>query len=373
MDLTFCSSLEGHHVTMNVAMIGLTHPHSDMYLETLDQLADVIRVPLYDPDETVAREVAARFPKADDIYTSLDPLLARADITHALVAVRNDQSVATLVRFIQAGKNVFTEKPAARTAAEFEAVIAALARNPVAFGVAYLNRWHPAIQQMRELLQGEAIGRLTSVELRMVTTQVRFRDPRHWLFQREIAGGGILSWLGCHLIDLLRYVTGDEVASVAATLATTSGEEITVEDTAAVSFRLSNGAVGSLHAGYLLATGAAGYRGASYDRSINLRGTQGAISYRFDGPLVLESIAPAWRSASSRIFDFTLPSTPGYGGMHGVNFVRACLSATPGEPTPAGAIDALRVLETLDAVYEADRSGATVDVARRPCTARHHG
>jgi predicted dehydrogenase len=96
---------------MNVAMIGLTHPHSDMYLETLDQLADVIRVPLYDPDETVAREVAARFPKADDIYTSLDPLLARADITHALVAVRNDQSVATLVRFIQAGKNVFTENP----------------------------------------------------------------------------------------------------------------------------------------------------------------------------------------------------------------------------------------------------------------------
>lgn len=369
----FESSLEVCYVTMNVAMIGLTHPHSDMYLETLDQLEDVMRVPLHDPDETVAREVAARFPKAAGVYTSLDSLLARADITHALVAVRHDQSVATIVRLIEAGKNVFAEKPMARTAAEFDAVIDALARHPVAVGVAYVNRWHPAIQQMRELYQGQAIGRLTSVELRMATTQVRFRNPRHWLFQREIAGGGILSWLGCHMIDLLRYVTGEEVASVAAKLATNSGEEITVEDTAAVSFRLSNGAIGSLHAGYLLAIGSAGYRGASYDRAVHMRGTQGALSYRFDGPLVLESIAPTWRSASSRTFDFTIPSSPGYGGTHGVDFVRACLSATPADPTPAGAIDALRVLEALDAIYEADRSGATVKVAHRPLTARHQG
>lgn len=350
---------------MNVAIIGLTHPHSEMYLETLDQLDEVTAVPLCDPDETVAREVASRFRKAAGVYSSLDQLLADADFSQALVAVRNDQAVATLARCIGAGKNVFTEKPAARSAAEFEQVVAALARDPVTFGVAYLTRWHPAILQMRELVQLQAIGRLTSVELRMVTTQVHFRNPRHWLFQKEISGGGILAWLGCHLIDLLRYVTGEEITRVGAQLATNSGEDITVEDSAAVSFRLSNGAIGTLHAGYLLASGAAGYRGASYDRAVHLRGTHGTITYRFDGPLVLETIAPTWRSASPRTFDFTIPSTPGYGGRHGVDFVRACLSATPANPAPAGAIDALRVLEALDAIYEADRSGATVDVAHR--------
>jgi len=369
--LTFGSSLEVPHVTMNVAMIGLTHPHSDWYLETLDQLDEVLRIPLYDPDEAAAHQVATRSHKVDKVYSSLDSLLEQANFTHALVAVPTDQSVATIVRLIGAGKNVFTEKPAARTAAEFEDVIAALAREPVAFGVAYTNRWHPAIQQMRTLYQGQAIGRLASVELRMVTTQVRLRNPRHWLFQREIAGGGILSWLGCHVLDLLRYVTGEEVTSVAAQLATTSGEDITVEDTAAVSFRLSGGAIGSLHAGYLLASGGTGYRGASKDIAIHLRGTQGALTYRFGEPLVLESIAPGWRSASSRTFDFTLPATPGYGGMHGLDFVRAVLSAAPQDPTPAGPVDALRVLEVLDAIYEANHSGTTVDVAHRPITARH--
>jgi predicted dehydrogenase len=358
---------------MNVAMIGVTHPHSEMYLETLDQLDEVLHIPLYDPDEAVAHAVATRSRKADGVYTSLDALLAEADITHALVTVPTDQAVATIVRLIVAGKNIFTEKPAARTAAEFADIISALAQEPVTFSVAYTNRWHPAIQQMRTLYEQQAIGRLTSVELRMVTTQVGLRNPRHWLFRREIAGGGILSWLGCHVIDLLRYVTGEEMTSVSAQLATTSGEDINVEDTAAVAFRLSGGAVGSLHAGYLLASGEAGYRGASKDIAIHLRGTQGTMSYTFGEPLVLESIAAAWRSASSRTFDFTLPLTPGYGGTHGLDFVRAFLSATPEHPVPAGPDDALRVLETLDAIYEADRSGTTVDLAHRPSSACNGG
>ncbi|MGI8484972.1 MAG: Gfo/Idh/MocA family protein, partial [Thermomicrobiales bacterium] len=222
------------------------------------------------------------------------------------------------------------------------------------------------------LYQGGAIGRLTSVELRMVTTQVGFRNPRHWLFQREISGGGVLSWLGCHMLDLLRYVTGEEIVSVAAQLATTSQEEIDVEDTAAVSFRISGGAIGSLHAGYLLAKGAPGYRGAGYDRAVHLRGTHGTLSFPFDGPLLLETTAPVWRRASSRTYDFTLPSTPGYGGTHGADFVRAFLLATPDAPSPAGAEDALRVLEILDAIYEADRSGTTVAVIHRPFQEPRH-
>lgn len=348
---------------MNVAMIGLAHPHSAMYLETLHHLEEVQRVFLFDPDEDLGRRIAAELPKAAGACTNLDVLLAQPNVTHALVAVPTDQSVSTIVRLIEVGKHVFAEKPAARTAAEFEAVLAALEKRPVKFSVAYTNRWHPAIQQIRTLCQNHAIGRLTSVELRMVTTQVRFRNPQHWLFQQEVAGGGILSWLGCHMLDLLRYMTGEEIADVAAQLETTSRERITVEDTAAVSLRLAGGALGSLHAGYLLATGAAGYHGANYDRAIYLRGTQGAITYLFDTPVVLESTAPTWRHASPRTFDFALPSSPGYGGLHGLDFMRAFLSAE--STTPTGALDALRVLETLDAIYEAGRSGRTTQVSHR--------
>lgn len=350
-------------------MIGLTHPHSAMYLDTLDALDEVGAIALYDQEAAVAQRVAATCRKTVGVYDDLAPLLARAEVTHALVAVPTAQSPAVLVRAIEAGKPVFTEKPAARSVAEFAPVAAALDRRPVPFAVAYLNRWHPALRQLRDLYRDGAIGRLTSVELRMVTTQVRFRDPGHRLFRREVAGGGIVSWLGCHWLDLTRYVSGDEVVSVAAQLGTTSGEAIDVEDTAAVAFRLAGGAVGSLHAGYLLAAGAPGYEGTSYDMAVHLRGALGTLAYRRGNAgeaLTLDSVAPGWATPAPRDIPFVTPPSRGYGGAAGLDFFRAFLAAGPRDPTPADATDALRVLEILDAVYEAGATGRTVAIAGRP-------
>jgi predicted dehydrogenase len=320
-----------------------------MYLETLQALDEVGEIVQVDSD------------------TGWRSALQRADVTHVLVALPNNRTPAALVNAIQAGKAVFTEKPGARSAVEFQPVLQALQQQPVPFCIAYLNRWSPPVRQMRELVRAGAVGKLTSVELRMVTTQVGMRSPESWLFQRQVAGGGVLAWLGCHWLDALRYVTGDEIVRVQAQLATTSGEAIDVEDTAAVAFCTSSGAVGSLHAGYLLAVGNPGYRSAGHDISMILRGTLGAIAYsgnRNEAPLVLDSVAPAWRAASRQTFQFTPTPSPGYGGLAGLDFFRVFLNARSPASTPAGAIDALRVLQILDAIYAAAESGRAMDVQR---------
>ena len=170
-----------------VALIGLTHPHSRMYLEMLDATEEVGAIVLCDADEVVLRDIAARYPKAVAVCATLDEALAHPGLTHALVALPNDQTPDALVQVIEAGIGVFTEKPGARSVAEFLPVLAALERRPVPFAMAYMNRWQPTLRQMRDLYVGGAIGALRSVELRMVTTQVRLRDPQHWLFKREIA------------------------------------------------------------------------------------------------------------------------------------------------------------------------------------------
>jgi predicted dehydrogenase len=349
-----------------IAMVGLTHPHSEMYLETLEALDEIGAIQLVDADQEAARASEARVAKSAGVFSDLEAALAAGGATHVLVAEPNDRAPLTLRRAIEAGRHVFTEKPAARNAAEFRPVLEALRRRPVAFSIAYQNRGSPAIVQLRDMYRGGAIGRLTSVELRMVTTQVHMRDPGHWLFKKEVAGSGILGWLGCHWLDAVRFVTGEEYETVSAQLATTSGEAITVEDTAAVTFRLSGGAIGSLHAGYLLAMGNPGYRGGAYDISFVVRGTLGWMSYHrgvHDFPVTLESVAPGWRGAGRRTFQFAPPPAPGYGGLAGQDFFRAFLAARPGEPGPVGAIDALRLLELLDAIYEADKTGRRVEVA----------
>lgn len=351
-----------------VAIVGLSHPHSDMYLETLEAVDEVVGVVLVDPDEAARRTAASLTSKLRGSYADLQPGLAHAEVSHVLVALPNELTPATLVQAIEAGKSVFTEKPGARSAAEFEPVLAALERRPVPFTVAYLNRWSPPVRQVRELYRAGAIGRLTSVELRMVTTLVKMRNPASWLFRRGAVGGGVLAWLGCHWLDALHFVTGENIVRVQAELATTGGDAIDVEDTAAVSFRMAGGAVGSMHAGYLLAVGNPGYRAAGHDIAMILRGTLGAIYYtggRHETPLLLESVAPGWASASRRTFQFSPTPSPGYGGLAGLDFFRTFLQATTGDPTPADAIDALRVLEVLDTIYQAGGRGSTVDVTHR--------
>ena len=351
-----------------VVMDGLAHPHAEMYLETLDALDEVRGVVLVEPDDRTRSATAGTSRKQLAAYADLREGLAHPGVTHVLVTLPNHAAPAALVQAIDAGFGVFTEKPAARTAADFEPVLQALRRRRVPFTVAYLNRNTPAIRQARELCRAGAIGRLLSVELRMVTTQVGMRDPATWLFSREAAGGGILAWLGCHWLDAVRFITDDEIVRVQAETATLSGEAIDVEDVAVVAFRTSAGAVGSLHAGYVLALGNPGYRAAGHDILLTLRGQQGVIQYaanREESGLVLESLAPRWKAASRRVFQFTPTPSAGYGGLAGLDFFRQFLTAQPGDPTPANELDALRVLEVLDAAYAAAERGCAMTVERR--------
>ena len=83
-----------------------------------------------------------------------------------------------------------------------------------------------------KICRSGALGRIMAVEARMVTSQVRYRNPGHWLFRKDTAGTGILSWLGCHYLDLLCYFLDDRVVEVAALVGQQNPEQIEVEDTA---------------------------------------------------------------------------------------------------------------------------------------------
>jgi predicted dehydrogenase len=206
-----------------------------------------------------------------------------------------------------------------------------------------------------------------SVEMRTITTQVHTRNPAHWLFKQEYAGGGMLSWLGCHYIDLMRYLTHDEIVSVYAETATRSGESIDVEDVAALAVRFRSGAVGTLHTGYVLALSGSGYHNpAGKDNYVGINGRLGRLFFSSKGTATefyAETTHPAWASAPQRWLRYEVATSPAYGGVAGEQFVRQFILSTQGESEPpASGIDGLQVARIVDAAYESSRSGQRVQI-----------
>lgn len=335
----------------------------------MQQLPEIERILLWDSNgEALANVQATQGHKVAATFTDLDQILADPELFFVMAALRNDLGPAIFMRVLEAGKHLLAEKPIGRHAADTVQVIEAAQRNQVKLGVCYQNRYGTWAQAAHNLVSQGLLGPLISVEMRMITTQVQFRNPQHWLFRQEQAGGGMLSWLGCHYIDLMRYITGDEIVSVSAEVATRSGEAIDVEDIAVLSLRFRSGAIGSLHAGYLLALSGGGYHNkAGYDMYAGFNGRLGRIHWTTSGTpseIYAETTHPAWAEAPQRNFRYTIADSPAYGGVAGEQFMRAFILAAQGEgQVPASGEDALQVARIVDAAYESSRTGQRVVIA----------
>ena len=354
---------------ITAALLGIEHPHSLAHLRTLQALPEVGEILLWDESEqALATVVGKQGAKVSATFTDLDQLLARPDLLFVIGALRNDRGPDIFIRVLEAGKHLMAEKPIGRTAADTARVIAVAERTGSRLGVCYQNRTLPAVQLMRQMISDGLIGPLMSVEMRMITTRVAARNPGHWLFNNAQSGGGILSWLGCHYIDMIRYVTGDEIVAVSAEVATRSGEEIDVEDVATLALRFRSGAIGSLHAGYMMALSGSGYHNkAGYDTYGGFNGQLGRITWSSPGSptkIVAESIHPAWASAPQRVFDMPSAESPAYGGVSGENFMRGFIRAAlgQGEAWTSGS-DALQTACIVDAAYESSRTGRRIEIA----------
>jgi predicted dehydrogenase len=212
-------------------------------------------------DRAAAEAAAARLGWAA-AETDWRALIARDDVDLVDIAAPGDLHAPIAIAALEAGKHVLCEKPLANTLAEAEAMKAAAdaayprgARAMVGFNY----RRVPALALARRLVEQGRIGPLRHV--RAVYLQDWLADPETpmtWRMRAERAGSGALGDLGAHVVDLARYLTGDEIAGVSAVSATfvrerpmadgTGNGTVTVDDAVVFAGRLASGALASFEA-----------------------------------------------------------------------------------------------------------------------------
>ena len=140
------------------------------------------------------------------------PVVEREDVDAVVVATTNDQLAPVAFAAVHAGKHVLVEKPAARSAAELEPVVA-LARRAfdergVVVKVGFNHRFHPALLKAREIVDSGALGPLMFLRGRYGHGG-RLGMEKEWRGDPAIAGGGEMLDQGVHLVDLARWFLGD--------------------------------------------------------------------------------------------------------------------------------------------------------------------
>ncbi|HUV08393.1 MAG TPA: Gfo/Idh/MocA family oxidoreductase [Spirochaetia bacterium] len=352
---------------LKIALLGVSHPHSPLHLRTCELMEEVEEVSLWDPDEKEAAKLAHAMPqKTNCSFRDLKELLEQRDIPVVLVTLPNRDCPEAALQALKAGKHVILEKPGAMRSGEIEPLIAAARQAGTLLSIYYAFRCHPIAQDIRKAIQEGYLGRIVDIESRLIASQVRFRDPSLWLFKKEIAGGGVLSWLGCHWIDLMRFFVGDEVEVVSSCCQRYSDAPIDVEEIANVQMRFRSGTVASLHAGYLLPIGESGYSRVYKDSYMAIYGSLGNAVWRpmdETHSFTMESVHPDFLHKPRSRHTYELPDCGAYNGIVGLEFLRRFIKAaqTGGVP-PADGTDALRTLEVIEAAYRSDETKAHVRI-----------
>lgn len=351
-------------MTVNIGYVGLDHHHRGPYLDSISQLEDCEVVATADPYGDTATDVGADSLVSVPHYESTTALLANEDIDVVWLTLANRDTPAAIEAAVEAGVDVYSEKPGARTAADLEPVADQIhAATDVTVCFSYTWRAHPIANELRVRTDAGFFGNVRSFDLRFVASKLSTRPTDHYLFDWNASRGGIVQWLGVHWIDLLPWLLDDDISRVNASM-NYDYDGVDVEDGATLQFELEeSGAVGTHVTGYHLREG-------RYDTELKVYGEEGRCTwdpigdeFGFDGETTLELDSDAWPATPIRELAYEYVSAPGYGGKWGLAFFEQFLQAREGEAdVPADVDDALRVLRVLDAAYESSESDEWVGV-----------
>ncbi len=323
--------------------------HLADYFGSLAKIEECESVALVDPSgksEAAARKaLGARFHKA---YKDRAGMLKEFAPHMAVVSLEAADAPPAIDAALEAGCHVFAEKPSCTRAVDFEKLVRKAEKKHRHLMMAFANRSHAPVREARRLVKEGKLGKIYGAEVHLVTDQTRLKSAEYrksWFCIKARAGGGQLTWVGIHWLDLLLHVGGLKIKDVAGFAGVVGGQPLDIEDSAALSMRFDNGGHGTMLCGYYLDKG--------YHSHVKIWGESGWLRLA-----AVEEEPLEWYSTKDakapKVERFAYPR----GGRGYLPFMRECVRASAGlgDPPVTGA-EALHVLKGIFAFYEAAKTG----------------
>jgi myo-inositol 2-dehydrogenase/D-chiro-inositol 1-dehydrogenase len=143
------------------------------------------------------------------VYPGIAEMLDAEALDGVLIVVPTDRHLQVITEVAARGLPILCEKPCGLTVAQTQAAVAETQAAGVPFQVAYWRRYVPSLRALRDQI---ASGELGTVHL-VACYQWDDRPPSD---EFRAHSGGILIDMGVHEFDEMRWLTGQDLGSMAA-------------------------------------------------------------------------------------------------------------------------------------------------------------
>lgn len=256
---------------IRVGLIGL----DGHYGEITDHLAEA-------PDVELAALAGAQPRRGWNVRTYDDyrAMLDRERLDIAAVLNANGDHAAAILACAERKIHVISEKPLATELPDLERIQRAVADSGIRLTMLLNMRFDPVYRAMRRVVQAGMIG-----EVAQIAAQKSYKvgDRAEW-YRTRASYGGTIPWVGIHMVDLIRFTSGRELAEAVSFQARIGSPQLRdMENVTGSLFRLDNGGVAELRLDFLRPDTAPTWG----DDRLRLAGTRGILEFQASTGLVL--------------------------------------------------------------------------------------
>ena len=292
-------------------------------------------------------------------YQDMDVMMQNEKIDVVVVLTPSGLHAENVVNLSKYGKDIMVEKPMALTLDSADEMISACDKNNCKLFVIKQNRFNVPVVKLKEALDSDRFGKLV-----LGTVRVRWARHQPYYDQAEWRGtwamdGGVLTNQASHHVDMLEWMMGDVVSVFAKSI--TALADIEAEDTAIVTLKFKNGALGIIEA-----TTAA--RPTNLEGSISILGEKGTVVV---GGVAVNKMQ-TWVFEDEvegdgeilEKYSVNPPNVYGFGHQAYYEHVVGCIKE--GNQNLVDGLQGRKSIELISAIYESIETGKEVFLRFKP-------
>lgn len=233
---------------MRTAILQANHWHLRPHTAALKKNGEVELVAL-SGEGLLPREVSDAW--GVPLYRDYIDLLDNENLDFVYIFGSPKQTPTLMKEAVRRGLPFIAEKPCAIDSEDLLPILQEAQRKRIVTSVPFGRRFAPIVERYKERLESAAQSGQLHLLFRYITgAPQRYVDLGcGWGLDPQEAGGGCFMNLGPHFIDLVRYITKDEICSVKAEI---NGNmwDTEVDDYAALVLRTAKGATATIEVGF---------------------------------------------------------------------------------------------------------------------------